>query len=125
MAELTINRDITRSSEVMIRDTTEATISIDSERDGESIAKSSHNFPDSSTIAADLLLCDYVKVRKVRMGEKLKKTKVDKKLQVSEEFYSLYRRSYTCITTRSGSSRGSYLVWRSQTPGIVKWFSST
>ena len=97
MAELTINRDITRSNEVMSRDTTEATISIDSERDGESIAKSSHNFPDSSTIAADLLLCDYVKVRKVRMGEKLKKTKVDKKLQVSEEFYSLYRRSYTSL----------------------------
>ena len=95
MAEITINRDITGANEATIReswsrDTT--TISNDSEKDaGSAVAKLAKKFPDSSAIAADLLLCDYVKVRKVRIGQKrLKKTKVDKKLQVSGELLPVW-----------------------------------
>ena len=43
----------------------------------------------TSTSAMDLLLCDYVKLRKVRGGtQKGKRTAIDKKLQVS--IYSTY-----------------------------------
>ena len=54
--------------------------------------------PSSGAIEMDLLLCDYVKLRKVRRGrEKITKTMIDKKLQVYIAGYSkpdsLYVRS--------------------------------
>ena len=43
----------------------------------------------TSTSAMDILLCDYVKLRKVRTGtQKGKRTAIDKKLQVPISIYS-------------------------------------
>ena len=65
---LMINRNITRSTinEAMVN----------------ASLRSSEICPRAGTIEMDVLLCDYVRLRKVRTDEKVKKTKIDKKLKV-------------------------------------------
>ena len=78
MAEAPSSRYVTRStiSEAMINTVTTA------------LRSSGIVCPGGSgNIEMDLLLCDYVKLRKVRRGEKIKKTRIDKKLQVGEQGY--------------------------------------